>query len=544
MPDRSGTPPEPGWPKVYLDLAGPEDLSGAHKNNPEEMHMNKPEFLNQGTKAPFSARYENFIGGQWVAPVNGRYFENTSPITGRVVCEVARSDAQDVEKALDAAHGAKEAWGRTAPAERARILNRIADRMEDNLDLIALAETWDNGKPIRETTHADIPLAIDHWRYFAGCVRAQEGGISEIDHDTVAYHFHEPLGVVGQIIPWNFPILMAVWKLAPALAAGNCVVLKPAEQTPASILVVAELIADLLPPGVLNIVNGFGLECGKPLASSPRIAKIAFTGETTTGRLIMQYASQNLIPVTLELGGKSPNIFFSDVANEDDDFFDKALEGFTMFALNQGEVCTCPSRALVHESIYDRFMERAIKRVEAIVQGSPLDAATMIGAQASGEQLEKILSYIDIGKQEGAKVLTGGERNTLDGDLAEGFYVKPTVFQGHNKMRIFQEEIFGPVLSVTTFKDDADALSIANDTLYGLGAGIWTRDGTRAYRFGRAIQAGRVWTNCYHAYPAHAAFGGYKQSGIGRENHKMMLDHYQQTKNMLVSYSAKKLGFF
>ncbi|WP_108034709.1 aldehyde dehydrogenase [Methylobacterium flocculans] len=506
--------------------------------------MNKPEFLNQGTKAPFSARYDNFIGGQWVAPVAGRYFENTSPITGRVICEVARSDAADVDKALDAAHAAKEAWGRTAPGERARILNKIADRMEENLDLIALAETWDNGKPIRETTHADIPLAIDHFRYFAGCVRAQEGSISEIDHDTVAYHFHEPLGVVGQIIPWNFPILMAVWKLAPALAAGNCIVLKPAEQTPASILVVAELIADLLPAGVLNIVNGFGLECGKPLASSPRIAKIAFTGETTTGRLIMQYASQNLIPVTLELGGKSPNIFFSDVANEDDDFFDKALEGFTMFALNQGEVCTCPSRALVHESIYDRFMERAIKRVEAITQGSPLDPATMIGAQASSEQLEKILSYVDIGKQEGAQCLTGGERNMKDGEFAEGYYMKPTVFRGHNKMRIFQEEIFGPVLSVTTFKDDADALSIANDTLYGLGAGVWTRDGTRAYRFGRAIQAGRVWTNCYHAYPAHAAFGGYKQSGIGRENHKMMLDHYQQTKNMLVSYSAKKLGFF
>jgi aldehyde dehydrogenase len=506
--------------------------------------MNKPEFLDQGTKAPFSARYENFIGGQWVAPSAGRYFENTSPITGRVICEVARSDAADVDKALDAAHAAKEAWGRTSPGERARILNKIADRMEENLDLIALAETWDNGKPIRETTHADIPLAIDHFRYFAGCVRAQEGSISEIDHDTVAYHFHEPLGVVGQIIPWNFPILMAVWKLAPALAAGNCIVLKPAEQTPASILVVAELIADLLPPGVLNIVNGFGLECGKPLASSPRIAKIAFTGETTTGRLIMQYASQNLIPVTLELGGKSPNIFFADVANEDDDFFDKALEGFTMFALNQGEVCTCPSRALVHESIYDRFMERAIKRVEAITQGSPLDPATMIGAQASSEQLEKILSYVDIGRQEGAECLTGGERNVKDGEFAEGFYMKPTVFKGHNKMRIFQEEIFGPVLSVTTFKDDADALSIANDTLYGLGAGVWTRDGNRAYRFGRAIQAGRVWTNCYHAYPAHAAFGGYKQSGIGRENHKMMLDHYQQTKNMLVSYSAKKLGFF
>ncbi|WP_375456638.1 aldehyde dehydrogenase [uncultured Methylobacterium sp.] len=507
--------------------------------------MNKPEFLADArTKSPFSARYENFIGGQWVAPSNGRYFENTSPITGRVICEVARSDAQDVEKALDAAHAAKDAWGRTSAGERARILNRIADRMEENLDLIALAETWDNGKPIRETVNADIPLAIDHFRYFAGCIRAQEGGISEIDHDTVAYHFHEPLGVVGQIIPWNFPILMAVWKVAPALAAGNCIVLKPAEQTPASILVVLELIADLLPPGTLNVINGFGLECGKPLASSPRIAKIAFTGETTTGRLIMQYASQNLIPVTLELGGKSPNVFFADVANEDDDFLDKTLEGFTMFALNQGEVCTCPSRALVHESIYDRFMERAIKRVEAITQGSPLDPATMIGAQASSEQMEKILSYIDIGRQEGATVLTGGARNVKDGEFADGFYVQPTVFQGHNRMRIFQEEIFGPVLSVTTFKDDADALSIANDTLYGLGAGVWTRDGTRAYRFGRAIQAGRVWTNCYHAYPAHAAFGGYKQSGIGRENHKMMLDHYQQTKNMLVSYSAKKLGFF
>src|SRR3954463_1908889 len=434
--------------------------------------------------------------------------------------------------------------GAAAPAERARILNRMADRIEENLDLVARADTWDNGKPIRETMAADLPLAIDHFRYFASCIRTQEGAISTIDHETYAYHFHEPLGVVGQIIPWNFPILMAVWKLAPALAAGNCVVLKPAEQTPASILLAMELIGDLLPPGVVNIVNGFGIEAGKPLASSPRIAKIAFTGETTTGRLIMQYASQNLIPVTLELGGKSPNIFFADVANEDDDFFDKALEGFTMFALNQGEVCTCPSRALVHESIYDRFMERAIKRVEAITQGSPLDPTTMIGAQASSEQLEKILSYVDIGRQEGAECLTGGERGTREGDLAEGFYMKPTVFKGHNKMRIFQEEIFGPVLSVTTFKDDEDALSIANDTLYGLGAGVWTRAAPRAYRFGRAIQAGRVWTNCYHAYPAHAAFGGYKQSGIGRENHKMMLDHYQQTKNMLVSYSSKKLGFF
>ena len=489
-------------------------------------------------------RYDNYIGGQWVPPANGAYFDNISPVTGQVVCQVARGTAADIELALDAAHAAKDAWGKTSSTERANILSKIAQRMEDNLDLLAMAETIDNGKPIRETTHADLPLAVDHFRYFAGCVRAQEGGISEIDHDTVAYHFHEPLGVVGQIIPWNFPILMAVWKLAPALGAGNCVVLKPAEQTPMSVMVLAELIGDLLPPGVLNIVNGFGVEAGKPLASNKRISKIAFTGETTTGRLIMQYASENLIPVTLELGGKSPNIFFEDVMAADDDYFDKCLEGFAMFALNQGEVCTCPSRALIQESIYDRFMERALQRVKAIKQGNPLDLATMIGAQASNDQLEKILSYIQIGKDEGAEVLTGGGRAALDGELGEGYYVTPTVLKGHNKMRIFQEEIFGPVLSVTTFKDEAEALAIANDTLYGLGAGVWTRDGNRAYRFGRAIQAGRVWTNCYHAYPAHAAFGGYKQSGIGRENHKMMLDHYQQTKNLLVSYSPKALGFF
>jgi aldehyde dehydrogenase len=505
--------------------------------------MNKPEFVTT-TKAPFAERYDNFIGGQWVAPRSGKYFDNVSPVTGKVVCKIARSEGADVEAALDAAHAAKDAWGRTSVVERALILNRIADRMEANLERLAVAETWDNGKPIRETRAADVPLAIDHFRYFAGVVRGQEGTLAEIDQDTVAYHFHEPLGVVGQIIPWNFPLLMACWKLAPALAAGNCVVLKPAEQTPASIMVWIDLVADLLPPGVLNIVNGFGLEAGKPLASSPRIAKIAFTGETTTGRLIMQYASQNLIQVTLELGGKSPNIFFRDVAAEDDDFLDKAIEGFVMFALNQGEVCTCPSRALVHEAIYDRFMERALGRIAAIKQDDPRDPATMIGAQASNEQLEKILSYIDIGKKEGAKLLAGGERADLGGDLAGGYYVKPTVFQGNNKMRIFQEEIFGPVVSVTTFKTDEEALAIANDTLYGLGAGVWSRDANRCYRFGRAIQAGRVWTNCYHAYPAHAAFGGYKQSGIGRETHKMMLDHYQQTKNLLVSYSPKKLGFF
>ncbi|MFN3671734.1 MAG: aldehyde dehydrogenase [Bosea sp. (in: a-proteobacteria)] len=505
--------------------------------------MNKPEFI-RVSAPPFKARYGNFINGQWAEPISGQYFENSSPVNGRPLCQIARSDAQDIEAALDAAHAAKDAWGRTSVAERALLLNRIAQAMEDNLDLLAQAETWDNGKPIRETMAADIPLAIDHFRYFAGAIRAQEGSLSQIDHDTVAYHIHEPLGVVGQIIPWNFPILMAVWKLAPALAAGNCVVLKPAEQTPASILIFAELIADILPPGVINIVNGFGLEAGKPLASSNRIAKIAFTGETTTGRLIMQYASQNLIPVTLELGGKSPNIFFQDVAAEDDDFLDKAIEGFVMFALNQGEVCTCPSRALIQESLYDRFMDRALQRVAAIRQGDPLDPATMIGAQASSEQFEKILSYFDIGRQEGAQVLAGGERQDMPGDLAGGYYVKPTVLKGHNRMRVFQEEIFGPVVSVTTFKDEDEALALANDTLYGLGAGVWTRDCSRAYRFGRGIQAGRVWTNCDHAYPAHAAFGGYKQSGIGRESHKMMLDHYQQTKNMLVSYSPRKLGFF
>jgi aldehyde dehydrogenase len=416
--------------------------------------------------------------------------------------------------------------------------------LEDNLEALAVAETWDNGKPVRETLAADLPLAVDHFRYFAGAVRAQEGSIGEVDDDTVAYHFHEPLGVVAQIIPWNFPILMAAWKLAPALAAGNCVVLKPAEQTPVSILKVVEVIADLLPPGVLNVVNGFGVEAGKPLASSPRIAKVAFTGETTTGRLIMQYASQNLIPVTLELGGKSPNIFFADVAAQRDDFYDKALEGFTMFALNQGEVCTCPSRALIQSSIYDGFVGDAVERTRAVVQGNPLDTATMIGAQASNDQLEKILSYIEIGKAEGAKLLTGGERADLGGELSGGFYVQPTVFEGHNAMRIFQEEIFGPVVSVTRFDDADDALKLANDTLYGLGAGVWSRDMNTAYRMGRGIKAGRVWTNNYHAYPAHAAFGGYKQSGIGRENHKMMLDHYQQTKNLLVSYAPQKLGFF
>ena len=496
------------------------------------------------TAAPFQKRYDNFIGGEWVAPKSGRYMENISPVTGLVVCEVARSDAKDIELALDAAHKARKRWGETSTTERSNILLKIADRIEQNLEAIAIAETWDNGKPLRETMAADIPLTVDHFRYFAGAIRAQEGSIGQIDNDTVAYHFHEPLGVVGQIIPWNFPILMAAWKLAPALGAGNCVVLKPAESTPISILVLMELIADLLPPGVLNIVNGFGREAGMPLATSKRIAKIAFTGSTSTGRVIAQAAANNLIPATLELGGKSPNIFFADVMDKDDGFLDKAIEGMVLFAFNQGEVCTCPSRALIQESIYEKFMEKALKRVAAIKQGSPLDTDTMMGAQASVEQMTKIQSYLELGKQEGAECLIGGARADLGGDLAGGYYIQPTLFKGHNKMRIFQEEIFGPVLAVTTFKDEAEALEIANDTLYGLGAGVWSRNGNVAYRMGRAIQAGRVWTNCYHAYPAHAAFGGYKESGIGRETHKAMLDHYQQTKNLLVSYSPNALGFF
>ena len=497
-----------------------------------------------GSKVQYRTCYDNFIGGEYVRPKQERYFENISPVTGKPFCEVARSSAEDVELALDAAHGAKDAWGKTSVAERSAALLKLADLMEANLEMLAVSETWDNGKPVRETLAADLPLAIDHFRYFAGCLRAEEGSMAELDANTVSYHLKEPLGVVGQIIPWNFPLLMAAWKLAPALAAGNCVVLKPAEQTPATILLWAKLVGHLLPPGVLNIVNGFGIEAGKPLAQNKRVAKVAFTGETTTGRLIMQYASENLIPVTLELGGKSPNVFFADVLAHDDDFRQKALEGFAMFALNQGEICTCPSRSLIQSTIYSDFIKDAVARVEQIKMGNPLDTETTMGAQASNDQLEKIKSYLEIGKQEGAKVLTGGDAADLGGDLSGGYYVQPTVFQGDNSMRIFQEEIFGPVVSVTTFDDEADALKIANNTLYGLGAGVWSRDSGIAYRMGRGIKAGRVWTNCYHQYPAHAAFGGYKQSGIGRENHKMMLDHYQQTKNLLVSYSPDALGFF
>ena len=506
--------------------------------------MNEMTQAQAGFTSPFKSKYDNFIGGKFVAPQRGVYFDNVTPITGAVINQIARSDASDVEVALDAAHAAKDGWAKTSPTERSNALLKIAEIMEANLEWLATCETWDNGKAIRETMAADLPLAIDHFRYFAACIRGQEGTMSELDDDTVAYHFHEPLGVVGQIIPWNFPLLMAAWKLAPALAAGNTVVIKPAEQTPATIMVWAELIADILPAGVLNIVNGFGLEAGKPLAQSNRIAKIAFTGETTTGRLIMQYATENLIPSTLELGGKSPNVFHKDIMREDDAFLDKAIEGFVMFALNQGEVCTCPSRALIHDDFYDAFIERCIARTEAIVTGDPRAQGVMMGAQASSEQKEKIMSYFDIGRQEGAEVLIGGTAADYGGELSGGYYIKPTILKGHNKMRVFQEEIFGPVVSVTTFKDEDEALSIANDTLYGLGAGVWSRDVNRCYRFGRGIQAGRVWTNCYHAYPAHAAFGGYKQSGIGRENHKMMLDHYQQTKNMLVSYSPNRLGFF
>jgi len=494
-----------------------------------------------GSKVQFKSQYENFIGGQWVAPVKGEYFENISPVDGKVFTKIPRSSVEDIELALDAAHKAKAQWNKASPTTRSNLLLKIADRLEANLEMLAVAETWDNGKPVRETLAADIPLAIDHFRYFAGCIRAQEGGISEIDEDTIAYHFHEPLGVVGQIIPWNFPILMAAWKLAPALAAGNCIVLKPAEQTPVSILVLVELIQDLLPAGVLNIVNGYGVEVGRPLATNPRIAKIAFTGSTKVGQQIMQYATENIIPVTLELGGKSPNIFFEDILDREDDFLEKTLEGFAMFALNQGEVCTCPSRALVQESIADRFLEMAVERVKKIKTGHPLDTDTMIGAQASKQQFDKIIGCIDTGRNEGAQLLTGGDaRHDVDG----GFYIEPTIFKGNNSMKIFQEEIFGPVLSVTTFKDFDDAMRIANDTVYGLGAGVWSRSAHTSYRAGRAIEAGRVWTNCYHIYPAHAAFGGYKQSGIGRENHKMMLDHYQQTKNLLVSYSTKPMGFF
>lgn len=492
----------------------------------------------------FRPQYENFINGEWLPPKNAVYTDNITPISGKTITRVPRSSDEDIQAALNAATHAKNAWGKTPVAVRANVLLQIADRLEKNLELLAYAETWDNGKAIRETLNADIPLAIDHFRYFAGCIRAQEGSICDLDENTVAYHFHEPLGVVGQIIPWNFPILMAAWKIAPALAAGNCIVLKPASATPASILVLADLIKDLLPCGVLNIVNGSGGKIGKTLATSPLISKVAFTGSTSVGRQIMQFATENIIPVTLELGGKSPNIFFEDVFKEDDAFLDKAVEGLLLFAFNQGEVCTCPSRALIQESIYDKFMERVLKRVESIQCGNPLDPTTMMGAQVSQEQLDTILNYIKIGKEEGAECLIGGEFNHLGGELENGFYVQPTIFKGHNKMRIFQEEIFGPVLAVTTFKDEKEALQIANDTIYGLGAGVWTRDISRAYRMGRSIAAGRVWTNCYHAYPAHAAFGGYKQSGIGRETHKIILEHYQQTKNLLVSYSPNKLGFF
>jgi aldehyde dehydrogenase len=508
------------------------------------MDMFELKKVDLGIEYPYKNKYSNYIGGKWVPPVSGNYFDNISPVTGKTFCAIPRSDAADIELALDAAHAARRAWGKTSVTDRSNILLRIADRMEQNLKMLAVAETIDNGKPLRETMAADLPLAIDHFRYFAGCIRAQEGAISEIDDNTVAYHFHEPMGVVGQIIPWNFPLLMAAWKLAPALAAGCCIVLKPAEQTPASILLLMELVGDLLPPGVVNVVNGFGREAGQALATSKRVAKVAFTGSSVTGKHILHAAADNLIPSTVELGGKSPNIFFADVMDHDDAFLDKALEGLAMFALNQGEVCTCPSRVLIQESIYDRFIQKAIARVEAIKSGNPLDTATMVGAQASQAQLDKILSYIDIGNKEGAKTLTGGGRRNVEGNLNSGYYVQPTMLFGNNKMRVFQEEIFGPVASVMTFKDDAEALEIANDTYYGLGAGVWSRNGTRAYRFGREIEAGRVWTNCYNLYPAHAAFGGYKQSGIGRETHKMALANYQQTKCILTSYDPKALGFF
>ncbi|AFT69923.1 Aldehyde dehydrogenase (NAD) family protein [Alloalcanivorax dieselolei B5] len=498
----------------------------------------------QGALVSFKERYHNYIGGEWVAPVKGRYFDNISPVNGKVFCQVPRSSAEDIDLALDAAHRAAPGWARTSVAERANLLLKIADRIEGSLESLAVAETWDNGKAVRETLNADIPLTVDHFRYFAGCIRAQEGTLADIDANTVAYHFHEPLGVVGQIIPWNFPILMAAWKLAPALAAGNCVVLKPAEQTPVSILKVMELIGDLLPAGVLNVVNGFGDEAGQALATSKRIAKIAFTGSTPVGSHILKCAAENIIPSTVELGGKSPNIYFADILNAEPEFIDKAVEGLVLAFFNQGEVCTCPSRALIQESMYDDFMERVVARIATIKRGNPLDTETQVGAQASQEQFDKIMSYMEVARSEGAEFLAGGDRESLAGEHGEGFYIQPTLLKGHNKMRVFQEEIFGPVVAVTTFKDEAEALEIANDTEFGLGAGVWSRDINVAFRMGRGIQAGRVWTNCYHAYPAHAAFGGYKKSGIGRETHKMILDHYQQTKNLLVSYDVNPLGFF
>ena len=497
-----------------------------------------------GSPVQLEQRYENFIGGEWIAPTTGEYRDNLTPSTGEPFCEVAHSGAQDIELALDAAHAAKDDWGKRSPADRAAVLNAVADAIDDNLEMLAVAESYENGKPVRETLAADIPLSADHFRYFAGAVRSEEGRVSEIDENTYAYHFQEPLGVVGQIIPFNFPLLMAAWKIAPALAAGNCSVIKPASPTPWSILKLMEVIGDLVPPGVINVVNGPGAEIGKALASNKRIAKIGFTGETVTGRLIMSYAAQNLIPSTTELGGKSPNIFFEDVMAADDAFLDKAVEGLVLYAFNKGEVCTCPSRALIHESIYDEFMARCLDRIAKIKQGDPLDRETMIGPQVSTAQLEKIESYVAIGLNEGADVLIGGHRTPMEGALAGGYYFQPTVLRGHNKMRVFQEEIFGPVLAVTTFRDEAEALEIANDTMYGLGAGVWTRDGSRAFRMGRAIKAGRVWTNCYHQYPAHAAFGGYKSSGVGRENHRMMLEHYSQTKCLLVSYDQNPMGFF
>ena len=497
-----------------------------------------------GSIITFKPRYGNYIGGEFVAPLKGQYFVNSSPVNGEAIAEFPRSGAEDVEKALDAAHAAADAWGRTSVQDRAMVLLKIADRIEQNLELLAVTETWDNGKAVRETLNADVPLSADHFRYYAGCIRAQEGSVGEINENTVAYHFHEPLGVVGQIIPWNFPLLMAAWKLAPALAAGNCIIMKPAEQTPLSVTVLLELIGDLLPPGVLNIVHGFGREAGEALATSKRIAKIAFTGSTPVGAHILKCAAENIIPSTVELGGKSPNIYFADVMQAEPAFIEKAAEGLVLAFFNQGEVCTCPSRALIQESIYQPFMAEVMKKIKAIKRGNPLDTDTMVGAQASQQQFDKILSYMDIARQEGAEILTGGAAEKLDGGLANGYYIQPTLIKGHNKMRVFQEEIFGPVVGVTTFKDEAEALAIANDTEFGLGAGVWTRDMNLAYRMGRGIKAGRVWTNCYHLYPAHAAFGGYKKSGVGRETHKMMLDHYQQTKNLLVSYDINPLGFF
>jgi len=501
-----------------------------------------PGNANPDTK--FKSRFENYIGGEWIAPVQGLYFNNLSPVNGEILCEAPRSSQADIDLALDKCEDVMPTWSKSSVTERSNILLKIADRIEENIEELAVAETWENGKPIRESLNADLPLVIDQFRYFAGCVRAQESGMSEIDSNTLSYHLKEPVGIVGQIIPWNFPLLMAAWKLAPAIASGCCSILKPAEQTPCTVLILMSLIGDLLPPGVVNVVNGYGDEVGRALASSSRINKLAFTGSTEVGASILSCAAQSIIPCTVELGGKSPNIFMEDVMSQGESYINKAVEGVLMAFLNQGEVCTCPSRALIQSSIYDDLMDRVLDRANKIKQGNPLDTDTMVGAQVSSEQLDKVMGYMHVACNEGAKVLLGGQTATVPENLANGYYVQPTILEGKNSMQVFQEEIFGPTLAVTSFDSVEEALEIANDTVYGLGAGVWTRDMNQARFLAKGIEAGRIWVNCYHLYPAHTAFGGYKKSGVGRECHGMSLDNYQQTKSVVVSYDESPMGFF